>query len=162
MVDPAPGADAPREKRVVGGGMVRPVGDNELSMQVRFSDSDKAFTDTLIVTHLRDKLWRLEENPVWSEFAAWHDVVEADTVDGELIIRRVVESSGCRTIKLYVAPGFSTSEQGAELCERVLEAGGMWEIYAFGYLILNVPGESDVDWEEQLDEALQSFERDAD
>jgi hypothetical protein len=126
---------------------------------VRFADSDKAFTDTLIVVHLGGRRWRFEENPVWSEFAAWHDIVEADTVDGELIVRRVVEKSGCRTVKLFIPSGFSVSEQGVELCQRVLEAGGMWEVYAQGYLIMNVPDWGDVDWGGALDAALEAFER---
>jgi hypothetical protein len=118
-----------------------------------------AFTEALVVEDMGDGLWRLGESPAWSKYAAWHDVVEADWEDGELIVRRVVEHSGCRTVRLFVPRRFPMSAAGMALCERLLGAGGMWEMYSEGFLILNFPAEGDVDWDAALEEALEVFER---
>jgi hypothetical protein len=141
--------------------VTRPPEENEVLLRVRFPDDEPSIApllDTLLVEPLGDGLWRLLESPVWSDYASWHDVVEAEELDGELLVRRVVERSGCRTIRLFVPQSFPQSQPGLKLCDRLLRAGGMWEMYAEGYLMMNVPQEGDVDWEELLDQALRSFE----
>ena len=136
----------------------RPLGRSELLLQVRFPDQDQAFLDTLIVEHLGSSLWRLQQTPFWSDYAAWHDVVEGAMEGNELVVRRVFDRSDCRTVRRPVPAGFVGSIVGMAFCACLVSAGGMCEAYSDGVATLNFPTESDVDWDAELRRAVEVFE----
>ena len=94
--------------------------------------------------------YRLAENPMWTEMAAFHDVVEGEVDEyGVFFAQRVVERSGLKTIRTGVPPMFYFSDFGKAFLEKVIETGGMWEILFWGILVLNLP-EDEADELEEL------------
>ena len=81
---------------------------------------------------------------MFSEAVTWGDVVEADIEERCLVIKRLAEVSEFRTIRTLVPHLFYFSDFGKAFLDRVMEAGGMWEIIFWGMLILNLPeGQAD-------------------
>ena len=95
--------------------------------------------------------WRLEQNPMFTEMAAYKDTVEGDfNEDRVFVVRRVVEKSGLRTIRTGVPRMFYFSDFGKAFLARVMEAGGMWDMLFWGILVINLP-------EDQADELEELF-----
>jgi len=98
-----------------------------------------------LTTQAGPNLWRLEQNPMFTEMAAYKDTVEGDFNEyGVFVVQRVVGESGLRTIRTGVPKRFYFSDFGKAFLDRVMKAGGMWEIVFWGILILNLPeGQAD-------------------
>lgn len=97
--------------------------------------------------------WRLEQNPSFTEMAAYKDTVEGDFDENDvLIVKRVVEKSGLRTIRAEVPRVFYRFDFGKAILDRVMEAGGRWEFTFRGILVVNLPEET----ADELGEMLQA------
>ena len=93
--------------------------------------------------------YRLAENPMWNEMAAFHDVVEGKIADDRVFyVERVIEESGLKTIRTGVPPYFYFSDFGKGFLDKVVEAGGMWDILFWGILVFNIPEERAEEFEE--------------
>lgn len=100
--------------------------------------------------------WRLEQNPTFTEMAAYQDTVEGDFNEYDvLIVKRVVEKSGLRTIRTGVPRMFYFSDLGKAFLDRVMEAGGMWEITFWGILVVNLPEDQADELGELLNKACE-------
>ena len=96
--------------------------------------------------------WRLEQNPIWTEMAAYKDVVEgAFDQHGVFLVQRVAEQSTLRTIRIGVPRMFYFSDFGKAFLNRVMELGGMWDLVFWGILILCLP-------EDHADELKHMFQ----
>ena len=93
--------------------------------------------------------YRLAGNPMWTEMATYHDVVEGEVEeDGVFFAKRVVEKSGLRTIRTGLPRMFYFSDFGKAFLDSVIEAGGMWDILFWGIFVYNVPEERVEEFEE--------------
>ena len=98
--------------------------------------------------------WRLEQNPSFTEMAAYKDTVEGDFDENDvLIVKRVVEKSGLRTIRAEVPRMFYRFDFGKAVLDRVMEAGGRWEFTLSGILVVNLPANDAEELEEMLEAA---------
>ena len=105
---------------------------------------EDCLSEFLKVVQIGPRRWRILESPVFSEAVTWGDVVEADIEERCLVIKRLAEVSEFRTIRTLVPHLFYFSDFGKAFLDRVMEAGGMWEIIFWGMLILNLPeGQAD-------------------
>ncbi len=106
---------------------------------VEFPDED-GDTEHLIVTDLGAGRFRLEESPVFSDFAGWGDVVACSRGDdGRLICREVVQPSGFHRVYSVTNHEYLQSRNWAELKPRIIAAGGVWQQVFGGILILHYP-----------------------
>jgi len=108
-------------------------------------DEDDYIDEPVKAVQVGPNLWRLEQNPMFTEMAAYKDTVEGDFNEyGVFVVQRMVGESGLRTIRTGVPKMFYFSDFGKAFLESVMEAGGMWEIVFWGILILNLPeGQAD-------------------
>lgn len=108
-------------------------------------DENDELDQQLTAVKVGPRQWRILESPVFSEAVNYGDTVEGDfDEEGYFIIERVVKKSDFRTIRTMVPRKFYFSDFGKAFLERVMDAGGMWEIVFWGILILNFPeGEAD-------------------
>ncbi|MGE3414066.1 MAG: hypothetical protein AB7L91_17810 [Dehalococcoidia bacterium] len=96
--------------------------------------------EALLLEQVGPDLFRLEETPVWSEFAVWHDVVRC-TIDrdGTLQCVAVVEKSPLTTVRWMLSKDQVGSERLEEVTSLALAWGGNWEQVFGGILMLHVP-----------------------
>ena len=103
-------------------------------------DEEDLIEEAVMAVEAGPNRWRLEQNPVWTEMAAYKDTVEGEVNEyGVFVVQRVVEKSGLRTIRTGVPKMFYFSDFGKAFLESVVEAGGMWDILFGGIFTYNVP-----------------------
>ncbi len=84
--------------------------------------------------------YRLDQNPKFTEMASYGDIVEGEEDEyGTFVVRRVIEKSGLKTIRTGVSRMFYFSDFGKAFLDRVMEVGGMWDIFCWGNLVYNIP-----------------------
>ena len=128
----------------------RPDGDR--AVRIEFPDSETI--ESLAVTVVSPGQYQLDESPVFSEYAKYGDVIEADVArDGLLVCRGVVSRSDLRTVRWLATSDFLASAAWEKLKTKVIEVGGNWEQVFGGYLILHYPKSADVDLERSLRDA---------
>lgn len=126
--------------------------DGAAGVRITFPDSDSI--EELIVSPRPDGCFRLEETPAFSEFASYGDTIQADVAqDGLLVCRKVVARSGLRTVRWLVSENFIGSAAWASAKDRLMACGGNWEQLFGGYLILHVPRDNIVEFEDILEQA---------
>ena len=108
-------------------------------------DEDDYIDEPVKAVQVGPNRWRLEQNPMWTEMAAYKDTVEGEVDEyGVFVVRRVVERSGLRTIRTGVPRMFYFSDFGKAYLDRVMKAGGMWDMLFWGILVINLPeGQAD-------------------
>ncbi|MDB4305996.1 DUF4265 domain-containing protein [bacterium] len=100
--------------------------------------------------------WRLEQNPMFTEMAVYKDTVEGDFNGYDvLIVNRVVEKSGLRTIRTAVPRMFYFSDLGKAFNDRVMELGGMWDMLAWGLFGFSYPESDHGELKELLNKACE-------
>ncbi len=84
--------------------------------------------------------YRLDQNPKFTEMASYGDVVEGEEDEyGNFVIRRVVGKSGLKTIRTSVPRMFYFCDFGRAFLDKVMDVGGMWDIFCWGTLIFSIP-----------------------
>ena len=122
-------------------------------------DEDDYIDEQVNAVEVGPNRWRLEQNPMWTEMAVYKDTVEGElNEDGVFVVRKVVEKSGLRTIRTGVPRMFYFSDFGKAFLDRVMDAGGMWDLLFWGILVLNLP-EDDADELEEMFKAAVSEAR---
>ena len=117
---------------------------------VRFPDSEGDLEE-LRITRRAPGYYRLDETPFLSECASSGDTIEVDEeADGSLSFLRRVAPSGLRTYRCMVWQGFIESPGWEWLKSRMLEEGGTWEQLFGGYLILQLPQDSPLEFETEF------------
>ena len=96
--------------------------------------------ELLYVTPVGPTRCRLDEIPIFSEVAGFHDIIEVEpSPDGGLRFVRVVTPSGFKTV-CWIGPKECFKAPAVlSLLERVVAVGGHWEIFLGGILFLHLP-----------------------
>jgi hypothetical protein len=117
-----------------------------IDAQISFDDG--ASFESTQVTALGPDQYRLEATPVFSEAAAFGDIIEA-TKDAkeQLLFHRLVEKGHFRSYSYLLSLRVVESPEFTALCDEVLHLGGMWEQVFGGWVVLHVPETSDLDVE---------------
>lgn len=115
------------------------------------------FEQELMVTQLAERLYRLEETPVFCELDfSVGDVIEAD-LEAEkcLRFRRLAEPSplvrSCWTLSRQVAD----SQELQHFLDEVLKVGGAWERNFVGVLHLYLPPDTTIDPASRLEQMVR-------
>jgi hypothetical protein len=115
-------------------------GDHPSPTAITFPDD--GCTESLIVIDLGGGLCRLEESPISSESAGWGDVIRCTPgPGGSLICTDVVQPSGLHREWFISSTAYQESQNWADLKERIMAAGGNWELVWGGIVILHYPQE---------------------
>ncbi|MEM1245995.1 MAG: DUF4265 domain-containing protein [Acidobacteriota bacterium] len=104
--------------------------------------------------------YRLENTPIFAYGASYRDVVEAELADDATpVVRRMLEKSGHRTLRLLFEEEIDPSKATPELLDRLAERGCCWEGFSGRLVAIDIPAaidfdgvvdllqQSDVDWE---------------
>ena len=132
-------------------------GNEILEVEMGFADYQELAESGLEGDYLEEQVlavqvgpnrYRLEQNPMWTEMATFHDVVEGEVDEyGVFYVTKVVEKSGLKTFRTGVPPFFYFSDFGKGFLEKVIEAGGMWDILFWGILVFNIPEEREEEFD---------------
>jgi Domain of unknown function (DUF4265) len=103
-------------------------------------------SESMSLTPLGSKQFRVECSPAMLARPAALDVIEADTLaNGSLKFRRVVKRSGLKQHRYSLPKDAPGSQAFTQFVEWLGAQGGIWQIVFGGWLILDVPPELSVD-----------------
>ena len=89
--------------------------------------------------------YRLDNLPFFAYGVSWLDVVEAYPDDnGQLVMSRVVEKSGHRTVRAIFDPGVDQSPEARAILDGVVALGASYEGANPRYLAIDIPPEVDL------------------
>jgi len=96
--------------------------------------------ETLWAEPVGPDLYRLENSPFWAYGVSWLDVVEAHRdADGQLIMSRVADKSGHRTVRVIFEAGADESPQAEAILDGVVALGASYEGMNPRYLAIDIP-----------------------
>lgn len=101
--------------------------------------------ETLWAERVGPDLYRLDNSPFWAYGVSWLDVVEAHTdADGQLVMSRVAEKSGHRTVRVIFDRGADQSPQARAVLDGVVALGASYEGMNPRYVAIDIPPEADL------------------
>ena len=121
--------------------------------QIPELDQDDSVGEALAVSQIGPRRWRIEQNPIFSGAVAYGDIVQGDFDErGTLVVQRVAERSPLRKVHTLVPRMFYFSPAGKAFSDRLVELGGMWDMFAWGILVFSYP-------EDAHDEVSELFKK---
>lgn len=96
--------------------------------------------ETLWAEPVGQDLYRLDNLPFFAYGVSWLDVVEAHPDDnGQLVMSRVVEKSGHRTVRVIFDPGVDQSPEARVILDGVVALGASYKRANPRYLAIDIP-----------------------
>jgi hypothetical protein len=106
----------------------------------------EGLTASATVTRIGERLYRLDSVPMFTELAAFGDVIEAEPIADAIIrFRRVVTPSNWRVFDFVLPRETVEGETLKQVLARAERVGAHWERVFGGVLYICVPPE--VDWD---------------
>lgn len=88
---------------------------------------------------MSENRYRLEESFFWAE-VSYHDIIEAEPQDdGSVRFLRVVTPSELQTTTWVISQVWAESPSLRILLDKVVAAGGAWERFMVGWLLVHLP-----------------------
>ena len=113
------------------------------SVKVLLHEDDKV--ETLWAERVGEDLYRLDNSPFFAYGVSWQDVVEAHPdAHGMLVMSRVVEKAGHRTVRVIFDPGVDESPDARRILDGVVALGASYEGANPRYLAIDIPPEVDL------------------
>jgi len=98
------------------------------------------YVETLWAERVGPDLYRLENSPFWAYGVSWLDVVEAHPdADGQLVMSRVAEKAGHRTVRVFFDSDADESPAAKAVLDGVVALGASYEGMNPRYLAIDVP-----------------------
>ena len=118
-----------------------------------FPDTD-GDTEQLLAQRVAEGFYRLWESPVFSEMAAYGQIIEVERAANAWRFLRVAGPSGLKTYRYLAPTGFVDSSHWQHFRARLKAVGGEWEQVFGGLLVLHVPYDSGFPLEQELRDAI--------
>jgi hypothetical protein len=102
--------------------------------------------ETLWATPLGNNRYRLENSPFFAYSVSWLDVIEArqPSTGGFPVLKRVLEKSGHRTIRIIFKPPVDKSRKSKSVLKKLEEMGCSYEGANPAFIAVNIPAEVDL------------------
>ena len=96
--------------------------------------------ETLWAERVGPDLYRLDNSPFWAYGVSWLDVVEAHPdAHGQLVMSRVAQKAGHRTIRVMFDAGVDESPEAKAVLDGVVALGASYEGMNPRYLAIDIP-----------------------
>ena len=96
--------------------------------------------ETLWAERVGADLYRLDNSPFWAYGVSWLDVVEAHAdADGQLVMSRVAQKGGHRTVRIIFDAGVDESLEAKAVLDGVVALGASYEGMNPRYLAIDIP-----------------------
>ena len=110
------------------------------SSDVKVLLRDGENVETLWAERVGPDLYRLDNSPFWAYGVSWLDVVEAHAdVDGQLVMSRVAQKGGHRTVRVVFETGVDESIEAKAVLDGVVALGASYEGMNSRYLAIDIP-----------------------
>ena len=114
-------------------------------IEIRTEADGEVRVETPWVSHVGPNRYRLDNLPFYAYRLSWDDIVEAEVQEsGFPLFVRVVEKSGNRTVRVIVEPPADESEENKAAIEHLITMGCSLEWAHPGYVVVNVPADTDL------------------
>ncbi len=128
----------------------------DFQIQVEFPDAGT--TESLQVTQISDRFYRLDSAPLLIETANFRDIVEVDQIEpGILSVIRVAEKSDWKTYQFLLPIELLEKEELQTMLGQVNDLGGYWERAMGGVLFISMPPNTDYDPRNELDKLANNL-----
>ncbi len=115
-------------------------------IEIRTDEDGEVSVETPWVSHVGPNRYKLDNLLFYAYRLSWGDIVEAEVQEhGFPLFVRVVEKSGNRTVRVIVEPPADESEENKAAIEDLITMGCSLEWANPGYVVVNVPADTDLD-----------------
>ena len=98
------------------------------------------YVETLWAERVGPDLYRLDNSPFWAYGVSWLDVVEAHPgPDGQLVMSRVVDKAGHRTVRVMFDSDADDSPDSRAILDGVVALGATYEGMNPRYIAIDIP-----------------------
>jgi len=109
--------------------------------------------ETIYAEKISDIIYRCEESAIFSEEPVYGAEVEVMNSENGLKFVRMVKASPFHTRRYIWSKEFMETDKCKQILDKIMTAGGFWEIAMGGVVFLHIP----IEKESLLDELLNSL-----
>lgn len=97
-------------------------------------------SETVFGEQVGDDTFKLLENPILNCRVNFGTTVKVKADEnGELVVSRIIRASDYKTRRFLVSSTFNTTDLMQKIGNRIIEAGGTWEIAMGGLAFVHIP-----------------------
>ena len=130
----------------------------KMRIQISFREDNTTFSETLEVTSLGNRLFRLENHPIWSETANYGDVVELIPDADSWSFVRVAQPSKWHHFTGLVSANWLQSPRFGLWLQTLQQRGAFWEVACGGIVFISWPGEFSLDVKVEFEALSDEFD----
>lgn len=129
-----------------------------MKVQINFIFKNQIY-NSLNVIFLEENLIQIKEIPFDLIGIRYNDIIEISKQNEEYVYLRKFKKSNCKRSSFLLASKMTGSEELREFLDTVVNFGGDWEISFGNYITLEIPKETFIDAETEIDKIFKTIEK---